>query len=78
LIAGPLADRVFEPGLRVGGSLVPLFGGLVGVGPGAGMALITVICGLLAAVLCGSGYLFPVIRNAEDLLPDHDAAPSAG
>jgi len=78
LIAGPLADRVFEPGLRAGGNLVPLFGGLVGVGPGVGMALITVICGLLAAVLCGSGYLFPVIRNAEDLLPDHDAAPSAG
>jgi hypothetical protein len=27
-------------------------------------------------VLVGlSGYLFPAVRNAEDILPDHDAEP---
>lgn len=73
LLAGFLADRVFEPAMREGGSLTATFGWLVGVGPGAGMALLLVICGLLAMLVGASGYLFPAIRNAEDILPDHDA-----
>jgi len=74
LIAGPLADRVFEPGLAAGGSLVGLFGPIVGTGPGAGMGMMFVFAGLLGAVVGLGGYLFPSVRNAEDLLPDHDAA----
>lgn len=77
LLAGPLADRVFEPAMREGGSLAPTFGWLVGVGPGAGMALIMVICGTLAALVGAGGYLFPAIRNAEDILPDHDQHPAS-
>jgi MFS family permease len=73
LIAGPLADKIFEPAMREGGSLAGTFGGLVGVGPGAGMALILVITGIMAAGVGAGGYLFPAIRNAEDILPDHDA-----
>jgi MFS family permease len=73
LIAGPLADKLFEPAMRAGGSLAGTFGGLVGVGPGAGMALLMAMGGLLAAAVGAGGYLFPVIRNAEDILPDHDA-----
>jgi MFS family permease len=73
LIAGPLADRVFEPAMQVGGSLAPVFGGLVGVGPGAGMALMLVIFGSLGALVGVAGYGFKVIRNAETLLPDHGA-----
>jgi DHA3 family macrolide efflux protein-like MFS transporter len=45
----------------------------VGAGTGAGMALMFVLTGLLAALTGLSGYLFPVVRNAEDILPDHDA-----
>jgi hypothetical protein len=37
------------------------------------MSLIMVMAGLLGIVVGVGGYLFPVIRNAEDLLPDHDA-----
>lgn len=74
LLAGPLADRVFEPALREGGSLVNTFGGLVGVGPGAGMALLTIICGLLIMIVAALAYRVPAIRNAEDILPDHDIA----
>ncbi len=73
LLAGPLADRVFEPALREGGSLVNTFGGLVGVGPGAGMALLTIICGVIIMVIVAIAYRIPAIRNAEDILPDHDA-----
>lgn len=72
LIAGPLADHVFEPAMHEGGSLSGTFGWLVGVGPGAGMALMLVITGVLAALVGLSGYFFPAIRNAEDILPDHD------
>ena len=71
LIAGPLADHVFEPAMQAGGSLAPLFGGLVGVGPGAGMGLMFVIFGLCGVLVGLSGFAVPVIRNAEDLLPDY-------
>jgi MFS transporter, DHA3 family, macrolide efflux protein len=71
LLAGPLADRVFEPAMREGGSLVNSFSWLVGSGPGAGMGLMFVITGLLGATAAASGYFFPAIRHAETLLPDH-------
>lgn len=71
LLAGLLADGVFEPAMMTGGSLAPIFSGLVGTGPGAGMALILVFAGLLGAAVTWSGYLFPSVRNVEDLLPDH-------
>ncbi len=76
LLAGPLADRLFEPALREGGNLTGAFAWLVGVGPGAGMALIMIICGLVIMVICVIAYRIPAIRNAEDILPDHDAAPA--
>jgi MFS family permease len=79
LVSGPLADNVFEPAMMSGGALVDMFGDLVGSGPGAGMSLILVLSGLLAAVVTVAGYLVPLIRNAEDLLPDHiavDATPT--
>lgn len=72
LLAGPLADQVFEPAMREGGALVPIFGGLVGAGPGAGMALIFVITSTLGVLVGLAGFAFPVIRNVEDLLPDHE------
>jgi hypothetical protein len=74
LLAGPLADYVFEPAMREGGALANSFGWLVGNGPGAGMGLMFVIGGLLGTVVGLGGYLFPAVRYAETLLPDHDAA----
>lgn len=72
LAAGPLADRVFEPALAAGSSLSRVLGPVVGVGPGAGMAVMFVLAGLVGGAIGLGGYLFPAIRNAEDLLPDHD------
>ena len=77
ILAGPLADRVFEPAMREGAALAPIFGGLVGTGPGAGMGLMFVIFGTLGVLVGASGYLFRAIRDAETLLPDHDALPTA-
>jgi len=72
LIAGPLADFVMEPGMQPGGPLVSTFGWLVGEGPGAGMAVIILLCGLFAALVGAGGYLVPAIRNVETVLPDYD------
>jgi DHA3 family macrolide efflux protein-like MFS transporter len=73
LLAGPMADYLFEPGMAVGGPLTDIFGGVVGAGPGAGMALMFVITGILGILVGLGGYAFRAIRNAEDILPDHDA-----
>ena len=77
LIAGPLADYVLEPAMRSGGSLADSLGWLVGTGPGAGMALIFVSCGVLGVIVALGAYLVPAVRNAEDILPDHDAQPAS-
>ncbi len=72
LLVIPLTDGWLEPAMREGGSLVSTFSWLVGSGPGAGIALLFIATGVVAALVGLSGYLFPVIRNAEALLPDHD------
>jgi hypothetical protein len=78
IIGGALADYVLEPAMRAQGGLAAVFGPLVGVGPGAGMGLLTVICGAAAALVGLGGYFFPAVRNAESILPDHEEiAPAA-
>jgi MFS transporter, DHA3 family, macrolide efflux protein len=72
LMAGPLADRVFEPAMQAGGSLAPVFGWLVGTGDGAGMAVMFLMTAAMGFSISMSGYLFPAIRNVESDLPDHD------
>lgn len=67
LVAGPLADQVFEPLGRSGGTAVQL---LTGTGKGAGMALLFVIIGVMAVVISVLGYSSKAIRNAEELLPN--------
>ncbi len=78
LIAGPLVDFVLEPSMQPGGGLASSLGWLVGTGPGAGTGLLFVICGLLASLVGVGGYLFPILRDAEKLLPDHDQPVEAG
>jgi len=72
LLVIPLTDGWLEPAMRAGGSLVAQYAWLVGSGPGAGIALLFVFTGLAAALVGVSGYLFPIVRRAESLLPDHD------
>ena len=73
LLAGPIADNIMEPAMTPGGKLVPLFGWLVGSGPGSGIALMFVFSGLFLGFTGISGYLFPSIRRVEEILPDHIA-----
>ncbi len=74
LVGGPIADRVVEPALMPGGALAATAGRIVGVGPGSGYALIIVVAGLLAAAVAVVGSGVRVIREVEDLLPDHAVA----
>ncbi|HSF81855.1 MAG TPA: MFS transporter [Anaerolineales bacterium] len=70
ILAGPLADRVFEPLLLADGPLASSLGVLMGVGPGRGTGLLIVIMGLLSALVAIGGYLNPRVRLVEDELPD--------
>ncbi len=74
LLAGPLADQIFEPAMMSQGHLADTFGWLVGTGPGAGMGLIMIFTGLVGAIICLGGYAFKVIRNVEKILPDYAAS----
>ena len=80
LIAGPLADQVFEPTIAGDGLLAAGWGGIVGTGPGAGMALLFLCTCILGTAVSLSGYFLPWVRHVEDELPDHDyaAAPQSG
>lgn len=72
IIAGAMADFVFEPAMSTDTALAAAFGPLVGAGPGAGMGLIMVLCGFLGLLAPVIAYFIPAIRNAETILPDHD------
>jgi DHA3 family macrolide efflux protein-like MFS transporter len=75
IIGGLLADKIMEPAMKSQGWFAKTFGWMVGTSPGSGMALIMIIFGGLTILTLSAGYLFPKIRNLEDLLPDHDQLP---
>ena len=78
LVAGPLADKVLEPAMRLETSPLAIsVGWLVGVGPGRGMAIMFIVGGLMTAGITLSGFFIPILRNVEQLMPDHDALPPA-
>lgn len=51
LVAGPIADHVFEPLLMPGGALASTIGDVTGVGPGRGSALMIGCVGVAALLL---------------------------
>lgn len=77
IIAGTLADFVFEPQMRITSTLSQTFSWLVGTGPGAGMGLLLFICGTLCVLVGMIGYFIPAIFKAETILPDHDELAKA-
>lgn len=72
LIAGPLADYVFEPAMKPQGRLAPIFGGIFGTGDGAGVALLYVISSICLLLVGLSGYAFRRLRDVETLVADRD------
>ncbi|HYG62175.1 MAG TPA: MFS transporter [Thermoanaerobaculia bacterium] len=70
LLAGPLADHVFEPLLAPGGPLAGTVGRVIGVGPGRGIGLLFMVLGGLIVLAVAAGWANPRVRNLEDELPD--------
>jgi hypothetical protein len=70
LLAGPLADRVFEPLLADGGGLASSVGSIIGTGSGRGVAFMFVINGVTMVAAGVIGFLMPRVRNLETELPD--------
>jgi hypothetical protein len=70
LVAGPLADYLFNPWLISGGVLTNSIGPFIGIGPGRGIALLFVVMGLIKFGVVLGGLLNPHIRLVEDELPD--------
>ncbi|MEM6453200.1 MAG: MFS transporter [Cyanobacteria bacterium P01_D01_bin.105] len=65
LLAGPLAEHLFEPAMMPGGWLTPFLGSLFGVGPGAGMAVLYALCSLALLLVGIGGFCWPQLRRLE-------------
>lgn len=70
LIAGPIAERVFEPLLLPGGPLAASLGGWLGTGPGRGLGLLFVVLGALLATIATVGATVRRLRDLDGALPD--------
>lgn len=70
IIAGPLADYVFEPLMEVDGFLASSIGKVIGVGEGRGISLMFILLGLSLIILTIAAYQYPSLRKVEDDLPD--------
>ena len=71
LVAGPLADEVFEPLMREGGAWTQSLGPFFGTGPGRGIAVLMWGLGLLSGLWAVVGFLIRPLRRADLLLEDH-------
>ncbi len=69
IVTGPLADKVFEPLLKVGGPLAGSVGQIIGVGAGRGTGLLFISAGLFLVLASTIGYMFPRLRRVEEELP---------
>jgi hypothetical protein len=72
LIAGGLADFWLEPAMKSSTFVAAVFGPVFGTSSGSGMSLLIFFCGIAITITGIAAFFFPAIRNAEDILPDHD------
>jgi hypothetical protein len=70
VVAGPLADQVFEPLMAPNGPLAGSIGQFIGVGPGRGIGLLFIVMGTLTILLTLAAYQYPRLRLVETELPD--------
>ena len=71
LVAGPLADRVFDPLLAPGGALADTFiSALLGTGAGRGIGLLFIVSAVFLLLSSLVVFASPRVRNLEDEIPD--------
>ena len=73
LLAGPLAENIFEPWMASGGALSHKLSLLLGSGAGRGIGLMFILMGLSKIAISILAYLNPRVRLIEDELPDAPA-----
>jgi hypothetical protein len=78
LVAGPLADHVFEPLMATGGPLAGTAGRLLGTGHGRGIALLLIVLGFFMLTTVVAALRTPALRDLEDTLPDAVPDDDAG
>jgi len=66
LLAGPLADRIFEPIMLPGGALAGSLGAIIGSGPSRGIGLLFIVLGALAVVVALVACLYPPLIQVEE------------
>ncbi|MBC8100460.1 MAG: MFS transporter [Armatimonadetes bacterium] len=71
LTIAPFADAVLEPAMQTGGALVSIFGGVFGVGAGAGYAVTYAFTSLGIIVSALVGLLLPGLRQLDTRVPDY-------
>jgi Major Facilitator Superfamily len=72
LLAGPLADQVFEPAMQSNTALSRVFGVYFGSSEGSGIALMIALAGLVMGLVGISGFFIDKVFRVETLLPDFD------
>ncbi|HEX2568236.1 MAG TPA: MFS transporter [Polyangia bacterium] len=77
LLAGPLADRLFEPWLVPGGALAGSVGALIGTGKGRGVAFLFLVLAVLTGLNALLTWSSPRVRGVEEELPDGFGQPAA-
>jgi len=70
LLAGPLADNLFEPRLAEGGGLASSVGAVIGIGTGRGIGLMFILVGLGITLAAAVTLLNPRVRRVDLELPD--------
>lgn len=70
VLAGPLADRVFEPLLDPTGALTDSLGAVIGTGTGRGIGAFFIVLGLSILAVVVAATRNPRLRNLETEIPD--------
>ena len=70
LVAGPLADNIFEPLMITNGFLTRTVGQIIGTGTGRGIALMFIILGGLTIFITVAIYQYVPLRFLEKKLPN--------
>ena len=76
LLAGPLADRFFEPLLSADGALAGTLGAIIGTGPGRGIGAFFIALGVFIIVVAAYASTMPTIWNLDSTIPDVDLEPA--
>ncbi|GLW71043.1 hypothetical protein Kpho02_33420 [Kitasatospora phosalacinea] len=69
-VVAPLGSALLGPLMEPGGALAPVFGPVVGTGPGRGIALMYVLFGLAMMALVALGLRLPALARFDRDVPD--------